>query len=350
MRIGILLPNWVGDLTMSTPMLRSLRCAYPDALILGVGKPHLADLLSGSPWLTEFVPCNHQRWSGRNGFVATTRLLRRTRLDIVVSLRSTMRGALMSVASGANLRIGLYSRQFARFYHFANATQSSAPISLVDRYLELALSINADVDDKRLELFCDPSNHLAVERFLQNRRRCDPGRLVMINASSAHGSNRSWPLERFVELSRRLADDYEMSIVLNCSPTDRIETAELAERINRTQVFSAAESGDLSLGFLKALLSRIAALVTIDSGPRHVAAAMGTPVIALLGPVDPRLNKNHHTAETVLTSRKLECMPCNSNRCRLSEVLCMQGIPVRDVVRATVQQVDAARSRQAISA
>ncbi len=353
MRIGILLPNWVGDLTMSTPMLRSLRRAFPDSSIFGVGKPHLADLLSGSPWLTEYLPCNHRRWTGREGFIDTVRGLRRRRLDVILSLRATMRGALMSVASGAHLRVGLHSAPFARFYHLTNSdrtTNPAAPAPLVDRYLELATRINANADGKRLELLCDSSSRLTVERFLRNQLARDPSRLVMINACSANGSNRSWPTEKFVELSRRLVDDFDISIVLNCAPSDRSEVEELKKRIDRSRVFSAAESGDLSFRFLKALLSRVAALVTIDSGPRHVAAAMGTPVIALLGPIDPRLNENYHTEETVLTSKRLACMPCNSNHCQFSEVLCMHGIAVRDVVRATVQQVNGAASGRATAA
>ena len=343
MNIGILLPNWVGDLTMATPMLRALHQQYSDCRLIGVMKPHLIGVLEDAPWLSESIPCVHQRWKGTNGFFETTRRLRERDLDIIISLRATLRGALMVRASGAGLKLGLHTKSFARFYHMTSDEahrDTSGVRSVVDRYLDLASLMNCDVENRRLELFFTDEHRSLVDEFLTQNATLDPNRLVIMNSGAAGGKNRHWPVERFRAVARQLVDAYGYSVIVNCGPAERDDARKIAESVNRPEVVSLADAPDLSFGFLKALLSRASVLVTTDSGPRHVAAAVGTPVVAILGPIDPRTTHNYNPNELIAQSSGLDCQPCNSNRCRLESVKCMDQISVSQVVQTTIRAMN----------
>lgn len=343
MNIGILLPNWVGDLTMATPMLRALHQQYSDCRLIGVMKPHLRGVLEGAPWLTESIACNHKHWNGANGFFETSRRLRKINLDIIISLRATFRGAMMVRASRAGLKLGLHSNSFARFYHLTSNDahrDTDGVRSVVDRYLDLASLMNCDVSNQQLELFYTDEHQELADEFLKQAPSLDPKRLVILNSGSASGQNRHWSIKRYHAVARQLVDAHGYSVIINCGPAEREDARQFAESVNRPEVVSLADVPDLSFGFLKALLTRAQVLVSTDSGPRHVAAAVGIPVVAILGPIDPRLTHNYNPNEFIVQASGLDCQPCNSNRCRMDSVKCMEEISVDQVVRTTIRAIN----------
>lgn len=334
MKIAVLLPNWVGDVAMATPALRSLRSQHPDAEIIGVLRPYLNGLLTKSNGINEFLFCEHRKWSGENGLLATVAELRRRKLDLVVNLRGAFRSAIMSVASAAKHRLGVASNWFWPFYNNRPRKQKERTlISAVDRYLSTVVDCESSAPDRQLTLSANSGDEALADSFW--RANALPGRdlVTMINGGAAQGNAKRWPMEKFAELTRRLVDQWGQTVIVNCGPAERQIARTIQQQAGRSRVITLADEPNLSFGFLKALVRRVGLLVSTDSGPRHIAAAVGTPVVAIFGSIDPRLSFNYHPHETMVRL-ELPCSPCNSHRCPLGHQQCTRDLTVDRVLEA----------------
>ncbi len=350
MKIAILLPNWVGDLAMATPALRALRQQYPTATLIGVVKPYLVDVLEGNPWLDQLLPCSHQRWFGKQAFWPTVSRLRSEKLDAVVSLRGTMRGAFMSLACGAKQRVG-YGRQYfssvySKKYSPPHVKHGGAVQSAVDVYLQTVARFDCESHSSRLELFTTPQDEQHADAVWQRLKLPPPSQTVMIHAGSAQGSAKLWPVQNAANLAQLLVDRRRVGILINCGPQEREQAREIAKLAHRPNVVSLAEEKQLPFGLLKGLIRRVRMVISTDSGPRHLAAALGTPVVAVFGAMDPALSQNYHPQESIVRL-KLECMPCNDYTCPLGHLRCMRDLSAEQVLDATEGYWKADRMRAA---
>lgn len=348
MNIGVLLPNWVGDLVMATPTLRALRARYPKARIVGIARPYLLPLLEGTPWLTERVAWEHRGrgWIGRTWRLVRT--LRRERLDAMLVLRNS--GFAAGVASLAGVRqiIG-YSRRGSRVF-LTRAVQPPregreyTPISAVDYYLRLAEELGCQTNTPQLELATTPADERAADQIGHHLHLPGPRQTVLLNVGGAYGRAKHWPREHCVDLSRRLADEQGLTVVILCGPDERTAAAELATAANHPRVLSLAGE-DVNFGPTKALLRRAAVLITTDSGPRHIAAAVGTPTITLFGPIDPRWSENYQPGAVKL-HLSLDCSPCGKRVCPLGHHRCMRDLTPDSVLRAVKQVLSRSQPRK----
>jgi heptosyltransferase-2 len=337
MKIAVLLPNWVGDLAMATPAIRALRGNFPEATLVGIAKPYLLDLLNGSPWFDTLIPAEHQRWLGPRGFWQTVAALRSLKLETVVSLRGTLRGALMSYASGAKTRVGYGQQSFSRAYtHRYLPTLDAAgkqAESAVDIYLQTAGLLGSETSNTQLELTATPNDEALTERVWRRLQLPSAQNVVMFNAGAAQGAAKLWPLEKFAQLAQQCVDTWGVHVLVNCGPKEKEQAKEIVQLANRPRVVSLADEEQLPFGLLKGLLRRVRLLVTTDSGPRHLAAAVGTPTVAIFGPVDPRICHNYNPCEEVVRLN-LDCMPCGKYSCPLGHRRCMVDLGVEQVFAA----------------
>jgi heptosyltransferase-2 len=346
MNIGVLLPNWVGDLVMATPTLRALGLRYPSARILGIARPYLLPLLAGLPWLTERVAWEHRGrgWIGRTWRLVRT--LRRERLNAMLVLRNSGFAAGVARMSGARESIG-YARRGSRAFltHCLTAPHAAGkytPISAVDYYLRLAAELDCDTNNPRVELATTLADERGADEMWRNLGLPDPRLTVLLNVGGAYGQAKHWPREQCVELSRRLASELGLAVVILCGPDERAAAGELASAANHPRVQSLANE-DVSFGPTKAFIRRAAMLITTDSGPRHIAAAVGTPTITLFGPIDPRWSENYQPGAVQLRL-PLDCSPCGKRVCPVGHHRCLRELTPDMVLRA-VQQV-LSRSQQ----
>jgi heptosyltransferase-2 len=349
MKIGVMLPNWVGDLCMATPTLRALRQRHPEAEITGIARPYLLPLLDGTTWLTGQMEWEHRGrgWIGRTWRLVRT--LRRERLDAMLILRNSGFAAGVTRLTGARQSIG-YARRGSRLFLSTclppprNGRQLT-PVSAVDYYLRLAGELDCDTTDRRLELATTQTDEAAADVIWQRLRLSDPAQTVLLHVGGAYGSAKHWPREHCLELSRRLASDLGCTVVILCGPAERTTAAQLACAARHPRVKSLAHE-DLSFGAIKAVIRRARLLVTTDSGPRHIAAALGTPTITLFGPIDPRWSENYHPAEVQLRL-PLACSPCGKRTCPLSHHRCMRDVTPDLVLQAVERLMGRRNSLQA---
>lgn len=338
MKIAVLLPNWVGDLAMSTPAIRALREKFPDATLIGVIRPYLVELLNGTPWFDSLIPAEHRDWFGKRGFWETVGSLRSLKLDKIVSLRSKFRGALMSACSGAGERIGHGTQWFSFPY-----TRKSVSVvdekgrqinSAVDNYLRTVSLLDCDVSRPQLELATTPADEALTEKVWRRLQLPSAQNVIMLNAGAAQGESKLWPLEKFASLAQRCVDSWGVSVLVNCGPKEREQAREIARLADRPEVSTLADEETLPFGLLKGMLRRVRMLVTTDSGPRHLAACMGTPVVTIFGPMDPRTCHNYNPCEAIV-KLNLDCMPCGKYICPLGHRRCMLDLGVEQVFAAS---------------
>ena len=287
-KIGVFVPNWVGDVAMSTPTLRALRRHFATARIVGVVRPYVGDVLAGTPWLDDQIPYHPKSADRSQRFRGVLGRLRDERLDAIVLLTNSFRSAALAWASGAQRRVGYvrYGRGMLltdKLYQPRRAGKW-LPIPAIDAYLQLAYALGCPWESSRLELATTAADEAAADAVWR-RHELLGGRVAVLNSSGAYGAAKLWPSSYFAELARRIAEEHEMSVLVACGPAEREVATEIVKRAAHRRVVSLADKA-LSIGLTKACIRRSRLLVTTDSGPRFFGVAFGVPVVSLFGPTD----------------------------------------------------------------
>jgi heptosyltransferase-2 len=168
-------------------------------------------------------------------------------------------------------------------------------------------------------------------------------RIILLNSSGAYGGAKLWPVEHFGELARRIARRGDHDVLLMCGPKERDLARRIVEIAASDRVFSMADQ-PLDLGTAKACIRRGRLMVSTDSGPRHVAAALGLPIIALYGPMLPVWSENP-TQQAVNLVLDLPCIGCHQRVCPLGHHRCMRDLTVDRVFEETMKMLNAVDRR-----
>jgi heptosyltransferase-2 len=337
---------------MATPALRTLRKHLPDARIIGLAKPYLVSLLEGTPWLNTIIPWEHKGPGRLSRSLETLRQLRAEELDKLVLFRASLSAGLLARLSGAKQTIGFSRHGLGWFVTKPISTlhhgRRSEPISAVDDYLNLIKqSFGFAATNKQLELATTPANEAAADG-LWKRLKLPPGEQVMLlNTGGAFGSAKHWPSEYSVSLALRAAEEFGLTTLVLCGPSERAVATAIESSANHPRVKSLA-SEDLSFGTTKSLIRRSRLLVTTDSGPRHIASALNTPTVVLFGPIDPRWSRNYQRQTMELTVQ-LDCAPCGQRTCPLGHHRCMRDLTVDQVLRAVATTLESANCTREVA-
>jgi heptosyltransferase-2 len=350
LNIGIFIPNWVGDAVMSTPTLRALRGRYGAAArLVGVVRPNIAEVLSGTPWLDDLVyfdrkssdPAQHPR--------AVWRRLREMRLDAVVLLTNSLRAAGMAWLSGAGIRAGYvrYGRGPLLTHKLYSPRRgfSWLPRPAIDSYLQVAYALGCELESPRLELATSTADEAAAD-VVWRKWQLPPGEnVVVLNSGGAYGIAKAWPSDSFAQLARRLVTEQNLAVLVACGPNERELARKIVDLAGHPRVVSLADE-PVSLGLTKACIRRSRLLVTTDSGPRFFGVAFGLSVVTLFGPTDEQWTRTHYEGEVTLR-HEVPCGPCGQRTCPLGHHECMRMLGVDRVYRAVCQQLADRKSQQA---
>lgn len=326
--IAIFLPNWIGDVVMSTPTLRNLRQHVgPNTRILGIAKPYIREVLTGNSWLDGmlwFDPRSKEKQLRGSSLI---RQLRDEQVDDVLMLTNSFRSAWIAWRSGAVRRIG-YARNargslLTDAFHARRKAGRYEPVSAVDYYLQLLCAMDVEVKSRQPELYTTAQGELAADRVWHQFDWTAESSVIALNTGGAYGAAKHWPNEHSAQLAFQLANDGHQVLVM-CGPQEVHVAREIAERAQHPSVHSMADQ-DLSLEASKACLRRSRLLVSTDSGPRHIASAFDVPTVTLFGPIDPAWSRNYATASIELFDQ-LDCSPCGKRVCPLGHHRCMNEL------------------------
>jgi heptosyltransferase-2 len=350
MKIGILLPNWIGDVVMATPTLRAIRKHHGvDAEITGIMRPYVAQVLAGTSFLDRTVLFDRKSADATLHTPAVIRQLRQWQVDTMVLLPNSFRAAALAWRAGANQRVG-YARDGRGWLLTTRLSppregRRLKPVSAIGYYLQLAYALGCAPEPRQMELATSPEDERGADQVWSNLGLDNVARVITFNTGSAVGSARSWPAEHFIELARRVVDDPDNAVLVICGPGERNAVGEIERRVNHPRVKSMA-SQDLSLGVAKACVRRSDLMVTTDSGPRHFAHAFNVPTVSLHGPIDPRWSESHHP-QAIGLQYPIDCGPCGKTVCPLGHHRCMRDLSVDVVFAAVARQLAWSAGKQA---
>ncbi|MGE0607920.1 MAG: lipopolysaccharide heptosyltransferase II [Pirellulales bacterium] len=342
MNVAVFLPNWIGDAVMAGPALRALRKHYgPDATLIGVMRPYVADVLAETNWLDCSCHYSPRSSSFELGSWNVLKRLRRQRLDAAILFSNSLRTAMLAFGAGAEERIG-YARHgrgplLTKRLSPPRQEGTIIPTPTVDYYLALAAAVGCPPESPRLELATSKGDERAADIAWRKLGLDEDRPMVAFNCSGAYGAAKLWPVEHFAALARRVADELSASILVLCGPSERKTAEAIVNQAKHRHVVSLANE-PLGIGLSKACIRRSQLLVTTDSGPLHIAAAFDVPYIGLFGPTPPICVQNP-TARAVALQADIDCLGCQERTCPLGHHRCMKDLSVERVLRAVATQM-----------
>jgi len=335
------LPTWIGDSVMATPALRAAKAALPGAgagaRIIALARPGVDALLSGLPYVDELITVDSR---GVRGVLRAAKAIRRARPDAVILLPNSFRSALAARLGGARTRIG-YARdgRGPLLSHALRHDRAERPVAQVDSYLRLIrFALGTDAIDPRIELAVTRADTDAADALLRGTPIDHPSRAFVLLNPGANRADKRWPAERFAAVGDALAARRGAAIAVNGSPGERDVVARVIAAMKSPAV-NLVERG-VTLSSLKAIASRAAMVVTNDTGTRHIAAALGTPVVALFGPTDHRWTTLSGARERIVLAEPF--LPSELVADDHAAMCAMERIPASDVIRAAESLLDEA--------
>lgn len=339
-RVLLLRLERIGDLLMTHEAIAMTRRLWPSAeidLVVGSWNAPLARLV---PELSR-VDVLDVPWLAREGtglswpaLVSRVRGWRTRHYDLVINFEPDIRSNFLAWHSGASRRLGYWTGGGGAFLTDALGYDPAAHVAINAQRLLAHVDARAGTrSDGGPRLTMDAASAAAAARTLSGVPA--EHRLVGLHVSGGRES-KQWHLSRFADVGRQLAQEPDVTLVLTGGAGDRALVDQVKALLGTVAVVDTA--GALDLPATAALLSRLTMLITGDTGPMHLAASVGTPVIALFGPSDPRRYGPLVTHQQVLRVQ-LPCSPCGQvrlppERCRGHVPDCMDGITVAAVVDA----------------
>lgn len=288
--ILLIKPSSLGDIVMGLPALAALRRNWPEAKIGWLIRPEFAPLIAGHPHLDEIIPFERKRlgraWRDPGALGTLISLigeLRRRQFDVVLDLQGLFRTASLSWLSGCQRRFGpVWRREFAHHFYTATVPVRAEWVHVVDYYTRLIEAMGGT--DLGVE-FILPDKPAAAQTAaeLLARAGVDAARYAVLIPGSAQAS-KCWPAEHFAALAERLATDHGLAVVATGSPGE----AAVTERIRELADCPITNlAGRTSLPELVEVLRFAQIVVSNDTGPGHVAAALGKPLVMMFSWSNP---------------------------------------------------------------
>ncbi len=306
--------KYIGDIVLTTPLIHTLRDAYPDAYIAYLGDSNGVSLLEHNPYLNEIFPIDFARkaWARRQMLFAR---LNRKRFDLVVDLFCNPRSALLSYATRAPVRVGGDLRGRGRLYTI-RLKDDGRPKSAIDFHYQSLKAVGIEPKHYRTEIFLTEEEKKETRRYLE-WQGIDFSRPLIALHPGGTWPAKLWPAERFGELADLFTAKLRAQIVLTGGEGD----IDVMRKVERTTVGKILSLPVLPLRQLAATLSLCSACVANDSGPMHIAVAVGTPTIGIFGPGEENIWFPYTTAypggssKHIALRKDVPCHPCHLNVC-----------------------------------
>ena len=340
--ILVWLASPMGDAILCTPALRAIRGHFKSGRITFFGRGVVRQVLSPG----SFNDCWLEQKS--NNPFAIAKELKKHKFTHAILLKNSFGSALSVFLEGIPIRIG-YARECRGFLLTDKLKPPKLPdgkfkpISMIDYYLGIAYRLGAETTNRKLELLIDPKENAGLRTRLPEAINSN-GPVVILVPGGAFGTSKCWPSERFAQTADWLIGKYKATVVVSVSPHPF--ERQIAREICASSRNKLINLGDRSLnpGELKALFSIAELVISNDTGPRHIAIAIGRKVVTLFGPNDPAWTETDCKNEIQIIGN-VYCSPCAKPRCKKSEHLCMNSITVEMVCKAAKELLEDKRRK-----
>jgi 3-deoxy-D-manno-octulosonic-acid transferase/heptosyltransferase-1 len=335
----------IGDVIHTLPALNTIRNYYPNANITWLVEEDAASLVQGHKALDRVLVSKRKRWlkalrslSFLNtikevyGFI---KALRDTRYDMILDFQALLKsGILIAIARGRRkIGFGKGLEHMEHSYIFLNERIPAVDMEIhaLSRGMMLLNAVGIPTNEVEYKLPMSDHDRKKIDELMKQHGINDEKSLIAINPV-AKWETKLWPKKQFAELADMLIGQYDMKIVF----TGGIKDYSIIQAITSSMKGRAINfAGKTTLTELAALYEKAALVVSTDTGPMHLAAAVGTPVVALFGPTAPWRTGPYGTGHQLIKA-ELECSPCFKRRCETTD--CMYQISVDQVLKG-VQKV-----------
>jgi heptosyltransferase-1 len=324
-------PSAIGDVVHALPILNLLKRRWPEARVSWLATPACAPIVRGNPQVEEVIEFNRPRyghaWRSPTASLAMWRFirgLRERRFDLVIDLQGLFRSGWMSWATGAPMRVGFDDAREGAPWFYTHAVSSGGwwHQHAIGRYLHLAKALGCDIEPVEFHFAVSEANRARARELVPD------GTAFAALVPGTHWPTKRWPAEKFAELVNPLREEFGLQSIVLGGPDEK----ELGEKI----IGARNLIGATKLPETIALLERAALVITNDSGPMHIASALGRPLVALFGPTSPLLTGPYGRMDSVVRLG-LPCSPCYSRKC--SHQSCLQWLGADLVLEKARQQL-----------
>lgn len=337
-RLLVVIPNWVGDVVLVTPVLAALRAHFHEARITYLMRKYVAEIVDGGQWHDEA-----EYWPGGRGLRRewqTLRLGRRLhaeRFDLALLLTNSFRSALLAWQAGATRRVG-YAREgrgplLTDRLRPRKAKGEFVPSPVLPYYVALAERVGCRVTDCRLRLGITAQQESAGQALVRHYGLNDGRPYALVNPGAAFGAAKCWPPERFADVCDRLQSEHGLRAVLVGAPHEAALMRAIAGQTRTGAV--CCDSPGTTLGSLKVLARGAALLICNDTGPRHYGSAFNIPTVTIFGPTHQAWTDTDY-ADEIKLQVPVDCGPCQLRMCPL-DLRCMTGLTADMVMQAVAE-------------
>jgi heptosyltransferase-2 len=322
----------IGDAVLSIPTFRAIKECIPQSLVTVYAEPYIQDILERIPSIDAIVP-----YKKRSSFLKKARQVRKltyNSFDLAVDLTCdyTLEGGLWTLLSGAKYRVGYDTRKRGFLFNQPIKHEPEGK-HIIDEILAIVQSIGLETRDKSLSLTASKEAEETIHKFLREKGVKSGERLIGIHPGGYYITQR-WLPERFAEVADKLIQKHKARIILMGGPKEEKLIAEIKTSMTQHPLTVINQP----LGNLLALIQTCQLLICNNSGPLHMATAVGTPTVSTMGPTIPERWWPRGDEHQVIR-KNLPCMPCNEGYCRLKTLDCMKSITVEDMLEAVERQI-----------
>jgi len=319
-RVLIIKLRAVGDVLLSTIVLGNIRAAFPAARIDFLTEPPSREIIHGNPGIDDALIFDRRTMSGWD----LIRLVRKNAYDLVIDLFGNPRSAIVTRCSGARVRVG-YDFRWRKHAYTVVVPPRGGMVHNTQFNLDALEAIGVAIQDRNLYFPTSPEDDAYVERFL--RGAGVEGRLLVAINTGGGWYTKRWGLDRYALLGDALVERHNAAVVLPWGPGQLSDVESVKARMRHPAIIPPATT----LRQLGALLKRCAMVVSNDSGPMHIAAAVGTPVVGVYGPTNPILQGPYGDRHVIVRKEGLPCLGCNRTKCPIGHP-CMLELTVETVL------------------
>jgi lipopolysaccharide heptosyltransferase I len=338
----------LGDILHGMPVAAALKEKYPQCQITWVVDERYQALLAGNPWVDRILLVRFKEGfrtlrdaQGRKNWIDLARALRGLCFDVAIDPQGLFRSGCISYLSRAPIRIGFprgYVRETLNLV-FTNVRPRSIPprSHVIDRNLALLHPLGIHTAERRFSFRVPPSVQDGIRRYLRETDG-DGQRLRVVVHPAAGWITKQWNPKHYAEIADRILQTWDAKVFLLWGPGER----ELAQQVQGIMRRPGHLVPDMGVAELVAFLGACGLFIGGDSGPLHLASALGVPVLGLYGPSDPVRNGPSHGIDQVVSASP-PCGPCYERDCRRSS--CMDSIPVEQVWATLTRMVGGLSAR-----
>lgn len=318
----------IGDVLLSTAVLKNLRYNFPNAKIDFLTEPPAKEIVDGNPFIDELIIFEREK----NNLIKFWEL-RKRKYDLVIDLFCNPRSALLTFITGAKYRVGYAFRGRSYAYNVKLKPRKEVHHN-VEFNLDALRAIGLEIIDKEIYIQLNEEAEKFAEKFWKENNL--NGKLVIALNPSGTWETKRWGIEKFAKLGDIIAKNFNAKILILWGNQKELEDAQ--------KIFSIMEEKPLippktNLKQLASILKRCSFTISNDSGPMHISTAVGTPTLGIYGPTNPYAQGPYGEKHLWVRKEDLECIACNLTKCPIGNI-CMKDLTVETVFEAFLKLVE----------